>query len=94
MANVRHPDCIIRDLAREAKSRSRYLNWLQAEIKGSGVFCSPMPMTCMPLSRKRATRRVKSESELTMANPSTFPEYRMSIASMIIAESVAFLPAV
>ena len=46
----------------------------------------------MPLSRRRATSRVKSESELTMAKPSTVPEYRMSMASMIIAESVAFLP--
>ncbi|VWM09400.1 Uncharacterised protein [Collinsella intestinalis] len=61
-------------------------------MNGLGVFCSPIPITIMPLSRKRATSRVKSESELTMANPSTVPEYRMSIASMIIAESVAFLP--
>ena len=49
-------------------------------------------MTVMPLSRKRATSLVKSESELTIANPSTVPEYRISMASMIIAESVAFLP--
>ena len=46
----------------------------------------------LPLSRSLAARRVKSESELTMANPSTLPEYRMSIASMIIAESVELFP--
>ena len=53
-----------------------------------------MPMTNIRLSRRRAASRVKSESELTMQNPSTFFVYRISIASMIMAESDAFLPCV
>ena len=73
---------------------SRYLNLLHAAIKGVGVFFSPMPSTYMPDSRRREARRVKSLSLETIQKPSTLPEYRMSIASMIIAESVAFLPVV
>ena len=55
---------------------------------------SPMPMTSLPASRRRAARRVKSLSEETMQNPSRLPEYKRSMASMIMAESVAFLPVV
>ena len=45
-------------------------------------------------SRSRAASRVKSLSEDTRQNPSTRPEYKMSIASMIMAESVEFFPVV
>ena len=55
---------------------------------------SPIPMTSLPDSRRRAARRVKSLSEDTMQKPSTLPEYSRSMASMIMAESVAFLPVV
>ena len=57
-------------------------------------FFSPIPMTSMPASRRRAARRVKSLSEDTRQNPSTRPVYRMSIASIISAESVEFFPVV
>ena len=53
-----------------------------------------MPMTCIPDSRSRATSRVKSLSEETMQKPSTVPEYRISMASIIMAESVEFFPEV
>ena len=49
-------------------------------------------MTRFPDSRSRVASGVKSLSLETMANPSTLPEYSRSIASMISAESVAFLP--
>ena len=62
--------------------------------KGTGVFFSPMPTTVRPLSRMRLARRVKSLSLDTMQKPSTERVYRMSMASMIMAESVAFLPCV
>ena len=70
------------------------MNLSQAVTKGRGVFCSPMPMTCMPASRSRVARRVKSQSLDTMQNPSNFSVYIKSMASMIMAESVAFLPRV
>lgn len=57
-----------------AAKMSRYLNWLQAEIKELGVLLSPMPSTVMPDSRSRAASRVKSLSEETRQKPSTFPE--------------------
>ena len=76
------------------KIRSRYLNWSQALTKGPSVLLSPMPMTSLPASRRRAARRVKSLSDETMQNPSRLPEYSRSMASMIMAESVAFLPVV
>ena len=63
-----------------------------AFLNGVGVFFSPMPMTVRPLSRIRLARRVKSLSLDTMQKPSTERVYRMSMASMIMAESVAFLP--
>ena len=39
-------------------------------------------------------RRVKSLSLDTRTKPSQLPEYRMSMASMIMAESVEFFPVV
>ena len=75
-------------------STSRYLNESHADLNAVGVLLSPMPITNMRLSRSRAARRVKSESELTRQKPSTFFAYRMSIASMMSAESDAFLPCV
>ena len=65
-----------------------------AFLNGVGVFFSPMPMTVRPLSRIRLARRVKSLSLDTMQNPLTDSLCRMSIASIISAESVAFLPVV
>ena len=58
-------------------------------------YCTSLP-TAKENRRTAYLRasRVKSESELTMQNPSTFFVYRISIASMIIAESVAFFPVV
>ena len=53
-----------------------------------------MPMTFMPASRRRMASRVKSLSLETMQNPSVFPSYKISMASMIMAESVEFLPVV
>ena len=63
-------------------------------MKGLGVFFSPMPYTFIPASRRRMARRVKSESLDTSTKPSQLPEYRMSMASMIMAESVEFFPVV
>jgi hypothetical protein len=48
----------------------------------------------MPDSRSRAASRVKSLSLDTRQKPSSRPEYSRSIASITIAESVAFLPVV
>ena len=70
------------------------MNRLQAEMNGFGVLVSPIPMTSMPASLRREASRVKSLSLVTRQNPSTLPEYRMSMASMIMAESVAFFPTV
>ena len=70
------------------------MNLSHDTMKGRGVFRSPMPMTYLLDSRRRVARRVKSLSLEMMQNPSTLLLCRMSIASMIIAESVAFLPVV
>ena len=67
-------------------------NQAKATINGLRVFFSPMPITTIPASRRRVARRVKSLSLEIIQNPSTLPEYRISIASMIMAESVAFFP--
>ena len=67
---------------------------LQAARKARGVFSSPIPITVMPDSRRRLARRVKSLSLDTMQKPSTLLVYKMSMASMISAESVEFLPTV
>ena len=75
-----------------ALSDSMYTNLSQATMKGLGVFFSPMPYTFIPASRRRVARRVKSLSLLTSTKPPQLPEYKMSMASMIMAESVAFLP--
>ena len=71
---------------------SRILKASQATRNEEGVFCSPMPRTYIPDSLRRCASFVKSESEETRQNPSTWLEYRISIASMIIAESVEFFP--
>ena len=59
-----------------------------------GVFCSPMPITVIPASRSLMASLVKSLSEVTRQKPSTLPEYKMSMASMIKAASDAFFPLV
>ncbi len=68
------------------------MNLSQATINGSGVFFSPIPITFIPASRKRVAKRVKSLSLETRQKPFTFSPYKMSIASIIMAESVAFFP--
>ena len=55
-----------------------------------GVFASPIPITRFPLSRSLLASLVKSLSLETRQNPSSSLAYSISIASMIIAESVAF----
>lgn len=70
------------------------MNLSQAVTKGLGVLRSPKPYTVKPCSRIREARRVKSLSLETMQKPSKRPVYSRSIASMIIALSVAFLPTV
>ena len=77
-----------------SQRRSRKKKRSQDTRNGSGVLLSPIPMTIMPASRRRMARRVKSLSEVARQKPSTLPEYRISIASMIIAESVEFFPVV
>ena len=62
--------------------------------KASGVFCSPNPRTLSPASRRRMTSPVKSLSLVTRQKPSNRRVYKRSIASMINALSVAFLPLV
>ena len=59
---------------------------------GRGVFASPIPITRFPLSRSLLASLVKSLSLETRQNPSSSLAYSISIASMIIAESVAFFP--
>ncbi len=66
----------------------------QAATNASGVLRRPKPYTVMADSRKLVARRVKSLSLETSTKPSTLPAYRRSIASMISAESVEFLPRV
>ena len=70
------------------------MNLSHDTMNGRGVFRSPMPMTNLLDSRSRVASRVKSLSLEMMQNPSTLSLCRMSIASMIIAESVAFFPVV
>ena len=48
----------------------------------------------MPASLSRVANLVKSLSLETRQNPLTFSEYKIFIASIIIAESVAFFPVV
>ncbi len=55
---------------------------------------SPKPTTRLPDSRSRDASRVKSLSLETMQKPSNVPVWSRSIASMIIALSVEFFPAV
>ena len=70
------------------------MNLSQAATNGLGVLRSPKPYTARPDSRMRVARRVKSLSEDTSQKPSTRPLCSRSIASMVRAESVAFLPLV
>jgi hypothetical protein len=70
-------------------------NLSQAAMKGRGVLdFSPMPMTVSPPSRRRVASRVKSLSDDTRQKPSKLPVYSKSMASMMRAESVEFLPLV
>jgi hypothetical protein len=70
------------------------MNLSQACTNGSGVLCSPNPYTVSPSSRRRWASLVKSLSLDTRHMPSKRPVYIRSIASMISALSVAFLPLV
>src|SRR5215475_7492037 len=70
------------------------MNLSQAATNAFGVLRSPNPYTVRPDSRSRAARRVKSLSLETRQNPSNRPEYSRSMASITIAESVAFFPVV
>src|SRR5215469_8418235 len=70
------------------------MNLSQAATNALGVLRSPNPYTVSPDSRSLAASRVKSLSLDTRQNPSNRPEYSRSIASITIAESVAFLPVV
>lgn len=71
-----------------------YINLLHAVTNGLGVFSSPIPITSFPDSRILVANLVKSLSLEIKQNPSTFSRCRISIASIIIAESVEFLPEV
>ena len=48
-----------------SRMTSTRMNLSQAWTKALGVFSSPMPMTYIPLSRRRMASGVKSLSELT-----------------------------
>ena len=71
---------------------SRKTKRSQEARKDSGVFFSPMPITTLPASRIRVASLLKSPSLETIQNPSTSPEYKMSMASIIRPISEAFLP--
>ena len=60
----------------------------------SAVITGMLLALNLPYSRRRIARRVKSLSLDTIQKPSTLCEYSISIASIIIAESVAFFPVV
>src|SRR5215472_11781295 len=70
------------------------MNLSQAATKAFGVLRSPNPYTVRPDSRSLAASLVKSLSLETRQNPSNLPEYSRSMASITIAESVAFFPVV
>ena len=74
--------------------RFRTLKLLQASINALGVLISPIPITVIPDSLSLVANFVKSESLETIQNPSTVLEYSISIASIIIVESVEFFPEV
>lgn len=65
-----------------------------AFLNASGVFRSPNPYTVTPSSLIRVASRVKSLSDETMQKPLKRRVYSRSIASMMSALSVAFLPTV
>ena len=77
-----------------SRSNSNSVKISHAFRNGAGVLLSPIPITMRPLSRRRLASFVKSLSLDTRQNPSSSLVYSMSIASMIIAESVAFFPCV
>ncbi|MNN98781.1 hypothetical protein D3C81_2182530 [compost metagenome] len=68
------------------------MNFEQALTNASGVFFSPKPYTFTPSVSRRITSGVKSASLETIAKPSRLRAYSMSIASITIAMSDAFLP--
>ena len=70
------------------------MNRSQAAMNGAGVLRRPSPYTVIPDSRNLVASRVKSLSLETITNPSRFPAYNRSIASMMSAESVWFFPRV
>ena len=70
------------------------MNRSHAATNAVGVLRRPSPYTVIPDSRSRVASRVKSLSLETITKPSTLPAYSRSIASMISAESVEFLPRV
>ena len=80
-------------LAPPSSSSSR-VKISQALRKAMGVLFSPIPITVSPDSRILLASLVKSLSLETIQNPLTSFAYRISIASIIIAESVAFFPVV
>ena len=49
-----------------------FTNFVQAWRNEMEVWLRPIPTTSILLSRRRVASRVKSLSELTMTNPSTF----------------------
>ena len=73
---------------------SRSVNTEHAALKERGVLFSPIPITSIPDSLNLLASLVKSPSEDTIQKPSTLLVYRISIASIISVESVAFFPTV
>ena len=66
----------------------------QAALNDFGVLFSPIPITSIPDSLSLLASLVKSPSLETIQKPSTFRVYKISIASIMRALSVAFLPTV
>ena len=73
-------------------TRFRWMNLLQALVRATGVLDSPIPSTNIFSSRSRMASLVKSLSLVTRQNPCTLFLYRISMASMAMAISVAFFP--
>ena len=78
-----------------SRMTSTRMNLSQAWTKALGVFSSPMPMTYIPLSRRRMARGVKSVSEVTRTIAVGPCRCRgCPWRRIIMAVSVAFLPVV
>ena len=75
-----------------AQRTSVNINLSHAETNAEGVFFSPNPYTSKPDSLILAASLVKSLSLDTMQKPPKFLVYSKSIASIISALSVEFLP--